>query len=99
VPVYLITQVVAEEPQRLRPYLEQVVPLIEEHGGEFVDLIRATEILEGSWPEGALSALVRFPDLESMQAFWSDPEYDPLRRLRHEVAVSTVVVATPVRDR
>jgi uncharacterized protein (DUF1330 family) len=94
---YLITQVTTDEPERLLPYLRGVIPLIERHGGELVDLVRATETLEGSWPEGAFSALVRFPDRERLQAFWSDPDYDGLRRLRHEVATSTIVAAASLR--
>jgi uncharacterized protein (DUF1330 family) len=73
---YLITQVTTDEPERLLPYLRGVIPLVERHGGELVDLVRATETLEGSWPDGAYCALVRFPDRERLQAFWSDPDYD-----------------------
>jgi hypothetical protein len=32
-PVYLITQVTASEPERLRPYLAGIVPLIERYDG------------------------------------------------------------------
>jgi hypothetical protein len=53
IPVYLITQVTASEPQRLRPYLARIVPRIECYDGEVLDVVRAAEILEGSWPEGA----------------------------------------------
>jgi uncharacterized protein (DUF1330 family) len=68
-PVYLITQVTASEPERLRPYLAGIVPLIERYDGNVLDIVRAVEILEGSWPDGAFSALVRSPGLEQLHAF------------------------------
>jgi hypothetical protein len=51
-PVYLITQVTASEPERLRPYLARIVPLIERHDWEVLDIVRAAEILEGSSVRG-----------------------------------------------
>lgn len=96
---YLITQVVAAEPERLRPYLHDVRALIERHGGELVDLVVATEVLEGDWPPGAFSAIARFPDERSLRAFWEDPDYEAPRRLRHEVASSAVVAAESILRR
>jgi uncharacterized protein (DUF1330 family) len=94
--VYPITQVTARDPRRLRPYLAAVAPLIVRHGGEVVDVVRATGVLEGSWPDGAFSAVVRFRDLDALQAFWSDPDYEAPRRLRHEIATTTAIVAESV---
>jgi uncharacterized protein (DUF1330 family) len=59
---HLLGQVIVHDMQRFAPYVEQTTALIERHGGEVIDVVQAVETVEGSRPEGALTAIVRFPD-------------------------------------
>lgn len=45
---------------RFAPYMELTAKLIARYGGEVLDVARAVETLEGQWPMGALTAIVRF---------------------------------------
>ena len=54
--------------------------------------VRAIEVVEGEWPIGALTALVRFPDEASLRAFWDSPENAAMKDLRHGSATSNVAL-------
>jgi uncharacterized protein (DUF1330 family) len=64
------------------------------------DVVRAVEAVEGNWPIGALTALVRFPDEAALRAFWNSPENAPMKDLRHATATSNVAlcVSLPAGD-
>lgn len=94
--VYLLGQVIVRVPEAFAPYVRETSELIAEFGGEVLDVTRATEVLEGSWPLGALTALVRFPDLESARAFWESPGNARMKELRRGSAESHVAICTSI---
>jgi uncharacterized protein (DUF1330 family) len=89
---YLIGQVIVHDNERFAPYVAQTSALIARHGGEVLDVVRAIEAVEGNWPIGALTALVRFPDEASLRAFWDSPENAAMKNLRHGTATSNVAL-------
>ena len=89
---YLIGQVIVHEEDRFAPYVERTSALIAHYGGEVLDVVRAVEVVEGHWPIGALTALVRFPDEASLRAFWDSPENAAMKDLRHGTATSNVAL-------
>jgi uncharacterized protein (DUF1330 family) len=54
------------------------------YGGGVLDVVRAIEVVEGHWPIGAVTAVVRFPDQASLRAFWDSPENAAKDRVRVE---------------
>jgi uncharacterized protein (DUF1330 family) len=95
---YLIGQVIVKDENRFAPYVQQTSALIERYGGEVLDVVRAVEVVEGSWPIGALTALVRFPDEEALRAFWDSPENDAMKDLRHSSATSHVALCLSIEQ-
>jgi uncharacterized protein (DUF1330 family) len=89
---WLIGQVIVHDGARFAPYVEQTSALIARYGGEVLDVVRAVEAVEGQWPVGALTALVRFPDEASLRAFWDSPENAAMKDLRHGTATSHVAL-------
>ena len=89
---YLLGQVVVHDEERFAPYVMQTTELIARYGGEVLDVVRALEAVEGQWPIGALTALVRFPDEASLRAFWDSPENAAMKDLRHGTATSNVAI-------
>lgn len=89
---YLIGQVVVRDPEKFGPYVERTSAIIAQYGGEVLDVVRAVEAVEGTWPPGALTALVRFPDEGSLRAFWGSPENAEMKDLRHASADSNVAL-------
>ncbi len=94
---YLIGQVIVHEEDRFAPYVERTSALIAHYGGEVLDVVRAVEVVEGHWPIGALTALVRFPDEASLRAFWDSPENAAMKDLRHGTAISNVALCLSAR--
>jgi uncharacterized protein (DUF1330 family) len=95
---YLIGQVVVKDQARFAPYVQETSALIEKYGGQVLDVVRAVEVVEGSWPIGALTALVRFPDEASLRAFWDSPENDAMKDLRHSSASSNVALCLSIQQ-
>jgi uncharacterized protein (DUF1330 family)/uncharacterized protein YndB with AHSA1/START domain len=91
---YLIGQVIVGDEDGFAPYIEQTSTLITRYGGRVLDVVRAVEAVEGHWPIGALTALVRFPDETSLRAFWDSPENAAMKDLRHDTATSNVALCT-----
>ena|SRR5579864_462960 len=89
---YLIGQVIVHDMERFAPYVQNTSALIAQYGGEVLDVVHAIEAVEGSWPIGALTALVRFPDEASLRAFWNSPENAAMKDLRHGTATSNVAL-------
>ena len=46
--------------------------------------------MEGGWNPARL-VLLKFPDLASAQAFFLDPEYQPLKAVRQQVSTADIV--------
>jgi uncharacterized protein (DUF1330 family) len=96
VAAYLIGQVIVHDMERFAPYVAQTSALIARYGGEVLDVVKAVEAVEGEWPVGALTALVRFPDEESLRAFWDSSENASMKELRHATATSNVALCLSI---
>ena len=69
--------------------------MVKKHGGEYLARGGATEVLEGGWVPNRI-ALLKFPDMAAVKAFLSDPEYQPLKSLRHSIADTQMVAVEGV---
>ncbi len=87
---YLIVDLKITDPIAWEAYKAAVPAVIHKHGGEYLIRGGALQVLEGEWQPNRVVVL-RFPDGRALDAFWSDPEYLPLKELRHRVAHSNIV--------
>ena len=92
---YLIVDVVVTDPAGYEQYRAGVPALIRKHGGEYLVRGGNLEVIEGAWKPQRLVVL-RFPDRAAAQAFIDDPEYRPLKELRHRVARTDLVLVDGV---
>ena len=88
---YLIVDVVVNDPAVYEQYRAQVPALIRKHGGEYLVRGGALEVIEGTWAPKRLVVL-RFRDRAAAQAFLNDPEYRPLKEIRHRAATTDLVL-------
>jgi uncharacterized protein (DUF1330 family) len=93
---YLIGQIIIHDMEKFIPYAASASAAIPKYGGEMLDVVEAKEVLEGNWPVGARTALVRFPDEASLRRFWNSPEYAQMQELRHGTATSHVALCISV---
>jgi uncharacterized protein (DUF1330 family) len=70
-------------------YVAPALGLIAKHGGK--PLIVADECMtkEGRLPDGRF-VVIEFPDMQSAEAFYSDPDYLPLKPVRQALTQSTL---------
>ncbi len=89
--VYMIVDLTVKDPSAYEEYTSKVPALSRKYGGEYLVRGGNYQVLEGEWSPGRL-VVSRFPDKESVEAFFNDPEYQPLKQLRHRIAKSNIIV-------
>lgn len=89
--VYVVADIEVRNPELYEEYRRKVPPIITAYGGRYLARGGATEVLEGSGNPKRI-VIVEFPDMERFRAWWSSPEYTPLRELRQRAAVSRLIV-------
>ena len=87
---YIIVNIEVKDPVAYGEYKARVPALIRRHGGEY--LVRGGDltISEGDWKPSRV-VILRFADMAAAQAFYHDPEYEPLRTLRQRASRTDLV--------
>jgi uncharacterized protein (DUF1330 family) len=93
--VYVIVNINIQDAAAYEAYKAGAPTLIRKHGGEYLARGGASEVLEGEWAPSRI-ALLKFPDWAAVKAFLNDPEYQPLKELRHSVANTQMVAVEGV---
>jgi uncharacterized protein (DUF1330 family) len=89
--VYVIVDLDVKDTASFEPYRNAVPAVVAKHGGEYLARGGRTDVIEGDWQPGRL-VLFRFPDKGSVEAFFDDPEYRPLKELRQRVSSADIVM-------
>lgn len=93
--VYLIVNIEMTDPAAYQEYIAKVPQLIGKHRGEYLARGGQTEVLEGDWQPKRL-VIFRYPDRAHVEAFLNDPEYQPLKAIRHRAARTDMVMVEGV---
>lgn len=84
-PAYSITEVLdVLDPAGAQRYAELTPAVVEQYGGRFLVLGAQPTPAEGE--PGIAVAVVEWPDMETLQAWYDSPEYAPAR----EIAATTM---------
>ena len=79
-PAYSITEVLEVlDPQGAQRYAELTPITVEKFGGRFVVLGASPAVAEGE--AGVAVAVVAWPDMQTLQAWYDSPEYAPAREI------------------
>jgi uncharacterized protein (DUF1330 family) len=89
-PAYLIVEHLITDPARFEQYRSKVVPMIERFGGRYLTRGGSHQILEGTWKPTRV-AIIEFPDMATLRAFYEAPEYQPLFELRRGTGTDVVI--------
>jgi uncharacterized protein (DUF1330 family) len=88
---YVIADIEILDSAGFEEYRRQVPATIAAHGGRYLARGGATEVLEGAWsPKRCI--ILEFPDMDRFRAWWSSPEYMPLRAIRERATKSNLIV-------
>ncbi len=81
---YFVLMQQVDDIERYRSeYVPGVIPLIARHGGRVLVGGFDAEAAEGEPPNSTV--VIRFPDADAARAFLDDPEYRPIKGLRHSL--------------
>lgn len=89
-PVYFINTYDIIDEQKFSQYGPQVIPLLKKYGA----VVLASDV-EGMAIEGKprkMNAIIRFPSTDAAIKCYHDPEYQPLKALRHSSTSNCTMV-------
>lgn len=79
---YMVGLVTVTNKDWVKEYRARNSALLEKYGGRILVRGKPATILEGERPEVDAIVVVEFPSVAQAQAWYSDPEYQPLIELR-----------------
>jgi uncharacterized protein (DUF1330 family) len=92
---YVIVDINVTDPVRYEDYKKLAAPTVELYGGKYIARGGKTEVLEGAWSPSRL-VILQFESLEQAKKWLNSAEYAGPRDLRHQTAISNMVVVEGV---
>lgn len=86
-PAYVVAQMTVRDPEKLRTYAELFPPYVAKYGGRYLTRGGELTCLENTSCEDRV-VISACPDKASAEAFFADPEYREIAKLR--AAASTI---------
>jgi uncharacterized protein (DUF1330 family) len=87
---YLIGDIEVHDPQAYEAYKAKASATVKQFGGRYLARGGAHEVLEGSWTPTRL-VLLEFPDMATLQAWYSSSDYAIAKPFRLANARSSLV--------
>lgn len=88
---YVIVDINVTDPARYEDYKKLAAPTVEMYGGKYIARGGKTEVLEGDWSPTRL-VILQFETAEQAKNWHDSVEYREAKSLRHETALSKMVV-------
>ena len=77
---YMVAEIEVEDAEAYEAYKANVGATLVKFGGKFLSRGGKSTIFEGEWRSRMV--LIEFPDMPSLEAWYSSPEYAPLLAIR-----------------
>ena len=91
--VYLVSVCeITNMSNELKEYAQQSAELIKKFGGSYVTRGSASEVYEGEMLANKSVIITRFPDIESLHAFWESVEYSVIKPKREGTGIYNIGV-------
>ena len=91
-PAYLVGGVDVSDPAWVAEYGPKVEALVQKHGGRYLVRGGEMDVVEGTTPAARVMVVIEFPSLENARAWYNDPEYAPLIKLRQTGSEADIVL-------
>jgi uncharacterized protein (DUF1330 family) len=88
---FLFDNVEVMDPDGLARYAEAAARTVADHGGRYLAVAAAPEVVEGD-PSLRSAVLLEFPDLAAARAWYHSDAYQRLKALRQRSARNTAVL-------
>jgi uncharacterized protein (DUF1330 family) len=97
--VYVISDVVPQDPQAWETYIKLAPTTIEKYGGRYLARGGDVETIKGTWAPRAIVS-VEFPYADAVKAWYTPPEYAPALKVREKALRRNLIcvegVTTPL---
>jgi len=90
---FVLMQQIDDFDRYMNEYVPRVLPLLQQHGGEFVVAGPGSEPAEGEPPNSTV--VVRFADTDAVWGFLNDPDYQPVKEIRLSTTSRGQMVVAP----
>jgi len=81
-PAYLIAEHTITDAAKFEEYRTKAAPMIARHGGRYLTKGGSHRLPEGGHWTPERVVIIEFPDMDSLNRWYSSPEYQPLIALR-----------------
>lgn len=88
---YLIVDIDVHDPDTYQTYAAQVPALVARHGGTYLVRGGNPQPVEGDWSPSRVVVL-QFPDEAAARAFNDDPDYAPVKAIRHRASTGKMIL-------
>lgn len=95
---YVVGFLEVRDPAWIEEYRLKTGALVQKHGGRFIANDQAATLLEGDQKTPSALVLIEFPSAEAAKAWYNDPDYAPLIKLRQTGADLDLFVAQGFKD-
>lgn len=85
---FLIAEIKISDDSWVPAYAANVHKFVEKHGGKYLSRSGNITAIEGAQKECSLVAVMQFDSQNALQAFVSDPDYQPYAKARQVGSVS-----------
>jgi uncharacterized protein (DUF1330 family) len=87
---YIHADIEVTDPAAYEEYRREVPAMIAAHGGRYLVRGGAATLLEGDTPPRR-QVILEFPDMASLKAFYTSPDYQRLIKIRQKASHGTLV--------
>jgi uncharacterized protein (DUF1330 family) len=87
---YLLLDIDIHDSAKYETYKSKVPAFVAKYGGTYLTRGGAHEVIEGDFRPTRL-VLFRFPSRQAIRDMFNDPDYQPLKVIRHAAATSHAV--------
>ena len=91
-PVYFVGDVDIHNIDNYKGYMEQVKPIVEKYGGEYLTRGGPMEALETNLWSPTRMVLLKFPNKKAALDWMNSEEYQPVKKIRQENSSGTMVL-------
>jgi uncharacterized protein (DUF1330 family) len=81
---YLVVEHIITDAVRFEEYRTKVAPMIAKHGGRYLTKGASHKFPEGGHWKPERVVIIEFPNMQSLDNWYSSPEYQPLIALRKQ---------------
>ena len=93
---YIVALLEIQDEAWMEEYGPPTTALVEKYGGRYLAADRSTNVLEGDAGAPSIMVILEFPSAEAASAWYSDPDYAPLIKLRQTDSTGDAFLAKGV---